>query len=72
MLDVKALFPIGKTQWRKWRPEQQLAFNEACASGMSPAEAIDHVNRLELIEVSIAPPPPPVKPKRAPAKKKAN
>lgn len=78
MADVKALFPVGKTQWRKWRPEQQTAFNEACASGMAPAEAIRHVNRLELVEVSIAPPAPPppasplpsASPKRAPAKKK--
>lgn len=75
-MDVKALFPVGKTQWRKWRPEQQTAFNEACASGMAPAEAIRHVNRLELVEVSIAPPAPPppplpsAGPKRPPAKKK--
>jgi len=52
---VKALFPIGKTQWAKWRPEQQIAFNETRAVGISFAEAVDYVNRLELIEVNIAP-----------------
>jgi len=52
---VKALFPIGKTQWAKWRPEQQIVFNETRAVGISFAEAVDYVNRLELIEVNIAP-----------------
>jgi hypothetical protein len=57
MAEVKALFPVGKTQWRKWRPEQQIAFNEARASGVPFADAVDYVNRLELIEVNIAPQP---------------
>lgn len=56
-MDVKALFPIGKTQWRKWVPEQKIAFNEARASGVPFADAVDYVNRLELVEVNIAPPP---------------
>ena len=54
---VKALFPIGKTQWSKWVPEQKIAFNEARASGVPFADAVDYVNRLELIEVNIAPKP---------------
>lgn len=49
---VKALFPIGKTQWAKWRPEQRIAFNEACAEGMSLAAAVEHVNGLELVEAN--------------------
>lgn len=58
MAEVKAVFPIGKTQWRKWRPEQRIAFNEARESGVPFADAVDYVNRLELVEVNIAPPPP--------------
>ena len=57
MAEIKALFPIGKTQWRKWVPEQKIAFNEARASGVPFADAVDYVNRLELIEVNIAPKP---------------
>lgn len=56
---VKALFPIGKTQWAKWCPEQQIAFNEARASGVPFPDAVDYVNRLELIPVNIAPQPEP-------------
>lgn len=61
MAEVKALFPIGKTQWRKWRPEQKIAFNEARESGVPFNDAVKYVNELELIEVNIAPPPPPKK-----------
>ena len=56
MLEVKALFPIGKTQWRKWRPEQQIAFNETRAAGVPFPEAVKYVNELELVEVNIMPP----------------
>ena len=54
---VKALFPIGKTQWAKWCPEQQIAFNETRASGVPFADAVQYVNGLELVEVNIAPEP---------------
>lgn len=57
MVEVKALFPIGKTQWRKWRPEQKIAFNEAREAGVPFNEAVEYVNELELVEVNIAPPP---------------
>lgn len=57
MAEVKALFPIGKTQWSKWRPEQKIAFNEARAAGVPFADAVKYVNELELVEVNIAPPP---------------
>lgn len=57
MADVKALFPIGKTQWSKWRVEQRIAFNETCAAGVPFAEAVKYVNGLELVEVNIAPKP---------------
>lgn len=54
---VKALFPIGKTQWSKWRPEQQIAFNETRAAGVPFADAVKYVNELKLVEVNIAPKP---------------
>lgn len=62
MSEVKALFPIGKTQWRKWRPEQQIAFNETRAAGVPFPEAVKYVNELELVEVNIM--PQPSKPKK--------
>ena len=37
---VKALFPIGKTQWSKWSDDQRTAFNEARAAGVPYADAI--------------------------------
>ena len=58
MTEVKALFPIGKTQWSKWVPEQKIAFNEARAAGVPFADAVKYVNELELVKVNIAPPPP--------------
>ena len=57
MSNVKALFPIGKTQWSKWRPEQQIAFNETRAAGVPFADAVKYVNELELVEINIAPKP---------------
>lgn len=54
---VKALFPIGKTQWAKWRPEQQIAFNETRAAGVPFVDAVKYVNELKLVEVNIAPAP---------------
>lgn len=61
MADVKALFPIGKTQWAKWVPEQRIAFNETRAAGVPFADAVKYVNELELVEVKIAPQPEPKK-----------
>jgi hypothetical protein len=47
MADVKALFPIGKTQWAKWRPEQRTAFNEARAAGVPYGDAILGANQTQ-------------------------
>lgn len=58
MSNVKALYPIGKTQWSKWRNEQRDAFNEVRGAGVPFADAVKYVNELELVEVNIAPPPP--------------
>lgn len=47
MAEVKALFPIGKTQWRKWRPDQQIAFNAHRAGGVPFVDAVAVVNQME-------------------------
>jgi len=44
---VKALFPIGKTQWFKWNDEQRVAFNEARAAGVPYMDAITSTNALK-------------------------
>lgn len=44
MTYVKALFPIGKTQWLKWNDVQRNAFNEAREAGVGYADAIAAVN----------------------------
>lgn len=47
MTEVKALFPIGKTQWSKWNDKQKTAFNEARAAGVSFADAVEASNDME-------------------------
>lgn len=47
MADVKAQFPIGKTQWSKWNDDQRTAFNELCAAGVSIPEAIAGANQTQ-------------------------
>lgn len=44
---VKALFPIGKTQWIKWSDDQRTAFNEARAAGVPYMDAIASTNALK-------------------------
>lgn len=44
---VKALFPIGKTQWAKWSDDQRTAFNEARAAGVPYMDAIASTNALK-------------------------
>lgn len=41
---IKALFPIGKTQWAKWSDAQRTAFNEAREAGVAYADAIAEAN----------------------------
>jgi hypothetical protein len=45
MSEVKALYPIGKTQWRKWNDAQRTAFNEARAEGVPFADAVAGANQ---------------------------
>jgi hypothetical protein len=47
MADVKALFPIGKTQWLKWSDDQRTAFNEARAAGVPYMDAILGANQTQ-------------------------
>jgi hypothetical protein len=44
---VKALFPVGKTQWSKWNDEQRTAFNEARAAGVPFPDAVEAVNDMK-------------------------
>lgn len=54
MSDVKALFPIGKTQWRKWNNDQRMAFNEARAEGIPFGEAVAASNSMKNNKKSVA------------------
>jgi sensor domain CHASE-containing protein len=47
MAEVKALFPIGKTQWSKWNDNQKTAFNEARAAGVPFADAVAASNQMK-------------------------
>ena len=47
MAEVKAQFPIGKTQWLKWNDEQRIAFNEAREAGVSYNDAITAANNAK-------------------------
>jgi hypothetical protein len=47
MAYVKALFPIGKTQWAKWSDDQRTAFNEARAAGVPYMDAILGANQTQ-------------------------
>jgi hypothetical protein len=70
MSEVKALFPIGKTQWRKWNDMQRNAFNALMAQGKSFPDAVALANAMSKVfkEVNIA--PEPAAPKRTRAKRK--
>ena len=41
---VKALFPIGKTQWAKWNDDQRNAFNALRQQGKSFEAAVEYIN----------------------------
>jgi hypothetical protein len=81
MDEVKALFPVGKTQWRKWHDIQRTTFNEARADGMPFEEAAALANKVEIVQLKgFFPDPEPqpepveepvVKKPRAPRKQKA-
>ena len=47
MSEVKALYPIGKTQWAKWNDAQRTAFNEAREAGVPYSDAIQAANQTQ-------------------------
>jgi hypothetical protein len=47
MAVIKALFPIGKTQWSKWSDDQRTAFNEARAAGVEYGDAVAGANQTQ-------------------------
>lgn len=47
MSEIKARFPIGKTQWRKWNNDQRVAFNEAREAGVPYNDAILAANQTQ-------------------------
>jgi hypothetical protein len=47
MANVKALFPIGTTQWAKWSDDQRTAFNEARTAGVPYNDAILGANQTQ-------------------------
>ena len=47
MATVKALYPIGKTQWAKWNDAQRTAFNEAREAGVPYNDAIQAANQTQ-------------------------
>jgi len=47
MAVIKALFPIGKTQWAKWSDDQRTAFNEARAAGVPYGDAVVGANQTQ-------------------------
>lgn len=46
MADVKAQFPIGKTQWSKWNEMQRRAFNSLMGQGKSFSDAVALANAM--------------------------
>jgi hypothetical protein len=55
-MTIPAVFPIGKTQWRKWTDIQRGAFNRARADGLS------HHMALKVADAAVAPAPAPAPP----------
>jgi hypothetical protein len=47
MTEVKAEFPIGKTQWAKWGPEAREAFNKSGRLGFKLATAVAEANAVQ-------------------------
>lgn len=61
---VKALFPIGKTQWAKWNDDQRKAFNALRQQGCSYEIAVQYVNSDDFADIDGPEPAPAPEPKR--------
>jgi hypothetical protein len=71
MTEVKALFPIGKTQWRKWTDAQRSVFNALCTQGRPMGAAIRAATEYTPeppVTQDVEPPLTPVPPKPKAAK----
>ena len=55
MADVKAQFPIGKTQWAKWNEMQRRAFNSLREQGRSFEDAVALANTMPDVFEEIEP-----------------
>lgn len=51
---IPAVFPIGKTQWRKWTDAQRGAFNRLRSDGVPHLTAIKQVNSGEAFAPALA------------------
>jgi len=47
MPEIKAEFPIGKTQWAKWGPEARETFNKCCQLGYNLTTAANKANGVQ-------------------------
>lgn len=63
---VRALFPIGKTQWAKWGDDAREAYNAARALGSSHEAGVAEANAVQAKQIEKAetakPAPAPKKP----------
>ena len=62
MAEVKALFPIGKTQWAKWNDDQRKAFNMLRQQGKSFDASVTYINSPGFADIIGA--EPEMKPKK--------
>jgi hypothetical protein len=58
-MTIPAVFPIGKTQWRKWNDAQRGEFNRLRADGVPHQEAINKVNAGVVDTPDLSPKPAP-------------
>ena len=68
MADVKALFPIGKTQWSKWSDDQRTAFNSLREQGKDFNTAVALANKTQEqpeVKATVAPAKKPAPKKKA-------
>lgn len=58
MAEVKAQFPIGKTQWAKWNDDQRKAFNMLRHQGKSLDASVAYINSPGFADTIGAEPEP--------------
>lgn len=68
---VKALFPVGKTQWAKWNEMQRRAFNALREQGKSFDDAVALATSMTEVFEQFEPKTETVKTAPAPVKRAA-